>query len=421
MMQGFTRRRSGRVRSLHVSRPAAVAAVLGLVLLGTPSSAAPEIPEAGACPVVAGAQGLQLMASASDNLFLSAPAGAGVPVAQSCVDIRIATSSGYASAPYPGGTVLSLVGSRVKFPGYASSQYPTAPESKDGGPGYAMSSTSGEHSSKATASAGLVGEQSQAAATAVSAESVVDPGTGEATATATSDTEPLAINDVLELGRIRSSAVAATADGGKLRRDSTLQVGRTTVAGQEVQISPDGVEAVDQTVGLPDVDPSEVLAQAGIEVRFVSEEKTSHGVIAAGIEIIARQTAPDSGAEYVVRYMLGRSFASARSVEPGAAPPGPVPLPPVADDTPAGTGGAASSGTAPPASASASGSIPGTSMPVTGVAPGAAPPQPAEAALQQVSSPIDIGASSLYLVLAFCGLVLFASATLLRLLGVRTR
>jgi hypothetical protein len=416
MIHGFARRRRDRYRCLFGSRFAAASVVVGLVLLGTTASASQAIPEAGGCPVVAGAQGLQLMGSASDNLFLAAPTGAGVPVAQSCVDVRIASSTGYASSPYPGDTVLSLVG-EAKFPGYASSQYPADPRSKADGPGFSMTSTSKEHSSKATARAGLVEQPAHAASTVASAQSLVDPRTGAATATATSDTQPLTINDVLELGRIRSSATATIADGGELHRDSVLQVGRTTIAGQEAQISPDGVEAVEAKVGIPDVNPNDVLAKAGIEVRFIGEEKTSQGVVSAGIEIIARQTNPDSGAEYVVHYTFGRAFASAKAVEPQPGLAGLSPPAPADTDEPAlNQGSAESAGTG-----SVSGGGP---APVPDVPPGdgEAPPQAALAApVQPVSSPVDIGATTLYLVLAFCGLVLFASGTLLRLLGVKTR
>ena len=380
------------------------------------------------------------MASASDNIFLAAPTGAGVPVAQTCVDLRIGTSTGYASSPYPGETVLSLVGAS-KFPGYAYSQYPTDPQSKQGGPGFSATSSSKEHSSNATAEVGLSEQQAQAAFTVASAQSLVDPGTGKASATATSDTSPLSVNDVLELGRIRSSATATVTAAGKLQRESALQVGRTTVAGQEVQITSDGVEAAGEKLARPNAaDPNKVLAQAGIQVRFIREQKTGQGVISAGIEVIATQTNPDSGAKYVAHYTVGRAFASAEAVEPvsGLNQLPPLPPPPVANDGPpvnqgpaasAGQGSAASAGQGLAAPAE-TGSIAGGSAapkpaPVPEVAPGDAvsAPKPAVAApMQRTSmSPVDIGATTLYLVLAFCGLVLFANGTLLRLLGVKAR
>lgn len=424
MNQVHSLRRRRRSRWVLGSRLGSAVAVVGLALVGAPASASPSIPEAGACPVVAGAQGLQLMASASDNLFLAAPTGAGVPVAQTCVDVRIGDSTGYASSPYPGETVLSLVGSKAPFPGYASSRHPTDPRSKVDGPGFAMTSTSKEHSSKATAKMGLSEQPAHAASTVASAQSFVDPATGEATATATSDTEPLTINDVLELGRIRSSATATVTAGGKLQRDSMLQVGRTAVAGQEVQITPDGVEAVGEKVAGPGADPNDVLGAAGIELRLVKEQQAPQGVVSAGIEIIARQTNPDSGEEYVVHYTVGRAFASAVAVEPGSgvgvppvSPPSPVPTdaPSANEGTAVSTEtGSISSGSAAPRPAPAAAPVPEI---------GSSPPrQPVIAApVQRATNPVDIGAAALYLTLAFSALALFAGGTLLRLLGVKTR
>jgi hypothetical protein len=53
---------------------------------GTAAAPAADADTNADCPVLAQAQGVMVTASQTDNLLLGSPTGAGVPVAQACVD-----------------------------------------------------------------------------------------------------------------------------------------------------------------------------------------------------------------------------------------------------------------------------------------------------------------------------------------------
>lgn len=400
-----------------------------MFLLGVPAAVAAE-DSGGGCPVVATAQGVQVMVSASNNLLLQAPTGAVVPMALSCVNYGIAESSGFASNPYPGETVLAAPaivrgasGLPVPdYPAYAASRHPSAEESTVEQQGYALSARSTETASESRARTGMGQDGTEAGGTLATASSAVEPEAGTATATATSDTQPVTVNEVLELGRVRSSASAKAGADGKVARTSALSIGRTAVAGQVVEITRDGVKAAGQTAPLPDADPAEQLESAGVRVRYLAEEKTARGVLSAGIAVTVRHQEAETGDVYTAVYTFGRAFAAAAPVEAregGGTPPVP-PLPPVPGSGPAPA-------EAPAADVSASGDAV-ASGPAPDQAP-AAPAVAADAALEPavagparlVGNPADMGLEGAYLVLVFGGLAVAVIGTLLRVLGVRTR
>lgn len=424
---GTTGEFSARSRNRARRRWKATGCTGAVLLLWTaPAAAADEPAEEGACPVIASAQGVQVMVSKSDDLFLTAPFGAGLPVAQSCVDYQVRDSSSFASAPYPGQPVISaspmLRGMTSlpipDYPLYAQSRYPSAKKSAVSEQGYSLSARSDESSSESEARSQAGQDAGSAGSTAASAVARVDPEAKASDATAKSVTLPVTINDVLELGHVHSVATAKVADG-KLVRSSQLRVGHTTVAGQEVVITPEGVQAAGETVALPDGDPAEALAAAGVSVRYLKEVKTTRGVLSAGIEVLARQQDPATGAGYDLHYTFGRAFAAAAEVDErsgGALPPG---------DIPAGVpaSGPADSGQ-PVTGDAASGPIPGGEAPTPGELPDVAKVPGPQAAPEQVrltGGPVEMGMAGLYLVIVFGALAMFASGMLLRLLGVRTR
>lgn len=420
----------------RLSAAAAVAmATMGLILVGQAagSAATEDAPEEGSCPVVAAAQGVQVMISASDNLVLQAPSGAGIPAAQACVDYAVNDSSGYAGAPYPGETIVSApallrgtTGQPVPdYPAYAASRYPSSEESTVSGQGYSLSSRSSENASKASARVAVGADPASAASTLASATTVVDPSARRSKAMATSHTQPLTIDDVLELGRVRSSATAEMHADGKLVRASRLQVGRTLVAGQAVEITPDGVRAADQTVDVPQTDPVSALEEAGIRVRYLEERKTSRGVLSAGIEVTARYQDPETGALYTTYYTFGRAFASAAAVEEN--PDGTDQRPPGSATGSTGDSGLSEvdedqAAVQPDTGAAASGPAPADAPPPDGEAPQVADESQASPSLARFAGgAADMGLAGLYLVIVCGALAMFASGTLLRLLGVKTR
>ncbi|MBA4863788.1 hypothetical protein H1V43_20910 [Streptomyces sp. PSKA54] len=376
------------------------------------------------CPVVASAQGLQVMVSASDNTALQAPSGAAIPAAQACVNPAVEESSGFAGSPYPGETIVSapaLLGGQLgpkfpEYPAYAASRYPSDEKSESGQQGHSLSSHSTKNSTRAQARTRL-GQEAASASTTALAHVQVDPDRRAGKASATADTQPITINGVLRLGQVLSSATAAVDADGRLVRASRLTVGRTEVAGQAVEITRNGIRAVGQAVPVPDAaDPTETLAAAGVRVRYLSEQRTEHGVMSAGFEVLARQKDPHSGAVYTLHYVFGRAFAAADRVE---APPGggmDVPLPPAAGAPPASSGDAP----ADPAPASEA-EPPAGSDPPPEQADEAAPAPAAETPAHPAGSPADMGVAGAFLVLAFGAVATFAFGNLLRLLGVRTR
>lgn len=412
-------------------RGRAIASLAPLVVLtGMSVSAAAAELEEEACPVVAAAQGVQLVVSKSEDLLLSAPTGASLPVAQACVDFMVKTSSGFASNPYPGQTVLSVPGLLAGatgapipgYPAYASTQYPAREEDKAEQQGYSLHSRSSETSSTAQArmAAGPAGSA------AASAASTVNPRNGSAKATAASETQPLTINDVLQLGHVHSDATAAMGSDGKLVRSSHLTIGHTKVAGQVVEITPEGVKAAGTVTPLPGDEPTDALSAAGIEVHYLKPEQTPRGVVSAGVEIIVRQTDSESGAVYTAQYTLGRSFAAAAPVDEGAGAQPDAAIPAEGPSPPANQGrndsGVAAPSPADSAPADARAPTDAGMAPAPAVAEEA--PSPAVAVAEPTrltGSPVDVGASALYLVIAFGAFAMFGSGTLLRLLGVKTR
>ncbi|MDV6014602.1 hypothetical protein [Haloechinothrix sp. LS1_15] len=372
-----------------------------------------------------------MTATASDNILLATPTGAGVPVAQSCVDHGLQDSSAYAGNPYPGETVLALPGMLrtdsgqdiPDYPAHVASRHPAEQESRVDEQGYSLRASSDANSSDASARSGLDSDAARAVVTLAESGSRVDPDEGSATATARSDTQPLAIDDVLQLGRVRATASASVDGTGDRERESSLDIGRTTVAGEAVTITGDGVRATGDGIALPETDPAEALEAAGIHVGYLEESHTPHGVLSAGIEIVAEQQHPDTGATYQVRYVLGRAFAAAGEVSDTAVGGGPA-----LDGAAAGTAAerraaAGAGGTGPNGDSPTADGAPGD--PGEATAPeGAEAPEQALAAPEEgelLSHPVDMGMRGTYLVTVLAALVMLTSATLLRVLGVRAR
>ncbi|MGD6748126.1 hypothetical protein ACOKM3_40510 [Streptomyces sp. BH106] len=404
-----------------------------LVLLPTaagPAGAAePEASEAEDCPVTAMAQGVQVTVSASNDTLLSAPAGVGVPVAKSCVNYAVGESSGWASSPYPGETVISapaLIGSQTgqKFPDYplyATSKYPSDGTAKAGQDPHVMRAHSAKTATEAEART-VLGQDGTGASTKATAESSVDPDALTGKAEASADTRPWSVNGVLDIGRILSSASAGVDRSGKVVRDSELTIGRTEIAGQGVEITPDGLKVAGKALKLPGggagaADPAkaltQALAKAGVKIRYLDEKRTEHGIVSAGLEVQARQQDTRSGSVYTVTYVFGRASADADRVE---APPGSGDIPSVpAPQTPSGAGGGGAGAPAP-------GGGGGADTPKSPPDGGGSSSRPEDTrTVRLATNPTDMGVTGLYIVLAFGAVATFAAGTLLRLLGVKTR
>lgn len=388
----------------------------------------------GRCPVMATAGGVQVMVSKSDDLFLAAPSGMATPVAQACVDYGLSESTAFASGPYPGETVVSappllrgLTSVPVPdYPVYASSQFPSAQDSRVEQQGLTLRSRSAETSSEATARNGAEPEGGSVAAKA-KAVADVDPEGRATVATATSDTQPFTVNEVLRLGQTHSFAQSKVGPDGVLRRESRLTIGHTEVAGQTVEITPDGLRGAGQPVALPEDSAVEALEAAGIQVRYLKAEETPRGILSAGIEITAENQDPQSGATSRVHYTVGRSFAAAAPVaDRGGASEDEVP----AIDTDAGiaVSGDDDGGTRRPIDVGVADTGPvGPEAPAPVVdaedLPTAVDPPPPAVAQETrlVGKPLDLALTGLYLAFVIAAMALVVGGTLLRMLGVRTQ
>lgn len=298
-------------------RASAVGAVVLAIMAGTPVNAVADEP-AGGCPVMASAEVVQIMAHARVNVFLEEPFGAGVPVARTCVDYAVRESWGFASHPYPGAAVLdardlaaATTGQDLPgYPAYAASQYPANEESSVERAGYALRSRSGETSSEASALAGLGQDSGSAGVHRATTTASVDPAAGTSAATARATAQPITLGGVLALGQVDSVAQARIGSDGKLVRRSSLTIGRTTVAGQVVEITPDGLRAAGQRLPAPDDGPAEALQQAGISLRYLRAEQAGSGVRSAGLEVTLTREDPQTGSPHSVTFTLGRDRTS---------------------------------------------------------------------------------------------------------------
>lgn len=379
--------------------------------------------------VTASADGLRFGVTAANFLVIEELADVGVPSAQAKANSS-AGNQGFASNPYPGSTVISVPGlvsgqtgqAVPPYPLYVSSSHPAAPRAEKVQQGYTLRSTSDASSSESAATAGVSADPGSAGRFAANARAAVDKATGAVTATAENDIQALTINGVLQLGRVHSEAVVQASPDGKVTRSSDLSVADTKVNGVRVAITPAGVVAADQTVGLPSSDQfNEVLKNAGVQVRYLAAEEGKESVVSAGIEVTATQPDPTgtSSQEFIVRYVLGRASASAwGSAEQLPDTPGPA-----LDVGSAGTTGNDSSASGA-AVAPAGGTAPEAA---SGPAPAAAPPPVVAAGKAQPEQvrllgwPSDLGALGIYVTLVFVAVAMVAGGTLVRLLGVRTR
>jgi hypothetical protein len=411
---------TGRGRTDRVRRRRRYAAVTVILMAlcqgaGTAGAAPGEEPaELSACPVVAAAQAVSTTVQKDGDLTLAKPVGAQAPAAQVCLDAALGDSTAYASAAYPGATVVAAPGAAADFPGYVSSSYPGTPEAKADSPAFVVRARSSESSSEATAQTGPPPAGTTAGNASAEAKGTVDTTSRTAHARASAVSTPISVAGLLTLGQVRSTAEARLRQDGTIERASSLEVGGTTVGGQVVTIRPDGLHAAGQTVPLPSAeDPSEVLAQSGITITYLSAQKTSHGVLSAGliISVVAKDSA---GVPTVTSLALGRSFAavalrgqdSTSASDPGTSP-----------GLPSGSAQGPSGG--PSIVPDNSGDAGSVTAPAGGV--GAAPQVAGDRPRVLLGGVFKASLGSFYAVLVLGGLVLLVGCTSVRLLGVRTR
>jgi len=294
--------------------------------------------------------------------------------AQAVLD-SLGASQAFAGAPYPGdfavnfpNTVNGLANAGLPdYPFYVSSAYPAAPEAQRRVGVNALSARSGPSSSVGEAQTGLItGNPSVAAAV----------GRAQATrqadgvlAEATSSVDGLAIGTTLRLGRISTLARLTVRPGSPPVKETAVSVASVTIAGQMVGLTERGLVVTDKAVAPPlDVSAlNQVLARAGIELRYVPAVETPSSITSASLRITWTTDVPGRGP---VRSTL--TLGQVRvSAEAQSAPP--LDLPQVTSST-----GTADTALPPPSANDPSPVSTGATAAAVAAGPTAAPaPEPA--------------------------------------------
>jgi hypothetical protein len=327
-------------------------------------------------------------------------------------------SSGFASAPYPGDDLISLVNTlgpaahvpAQPYPASVSSHVPGSPHQETSAPaGYSLSSTSTATSSKAAATVGS-GPAGGAVIATASATSEVQETAAGLSAKATSSTDSFTAGPLV-LSRVRSTASAVLDAAGKTVLKSSIELGDATVSGQKVGLTRDGLTVAGTDIPLPAGKLTDALAAAGVTVTYLAETKTDTSVTAPGLVIHYKDDTQDT------TYTLGRAMAAAEATPDTA----PAPILPVVDAGTNGevaTGQPATGGTAPVQP----GSVPVADQP--GPAPDVSIGQPPTSTTQPVTraaarTPQTFHSGVFYLVLVVSAAAAMVVAQLMRYLGVR--
>lgn len=315
-------------------------AVFGAVVAASSVAPPSGADDGGTFSAVASSSGLRVTLAAPGYAAVQELTDFGFPVAQAAVD-SLGESSGFASYPYPGSTFLSGPGTLAGFTGQglppfftypfiAGSSYPGQPKAEVTQPGYRLTSTSDASASQATAEAGGSQQESALGFSAASARAQRNAADATVTAEASNRTDTLALAGVLRIGHAAGAAKVTRDGAGALTRESSFTVDGLTVAGQRVGLAPDGFVVPGTTVPVPNGGAlTDVLAGAGLAVRYLRAAELPDGVVSGGMAVTWTQQVPN-GPLMVMTLTLGQVVARA-STEADA--PVAVDLPAPADET----------------------------------------------------------------------------------------
>lgn len=433
--------RRERVNAGKLRRPTAVLLLVGVLVVVGEMSGSPPVSASGQYFGGASAQGMRATFTVPNYLVVTTLADAGVPSAQAEVD-SLGNSDGFASAPYPGATAISLPptlngqanGQYVpNYPFYVASSYPSSsPHESLAAPGYDLSSQSTATNTTADASGGVSASMGSPGQAQSYASVTADPEAGSVKSSSRSVVDLITINGVLTVKGIVSTASAQVGPSNVVTVRSTLVIGGATVAGQQVSIGPGGLELPGSSVPLPADSPlMDALRQAKVSVAYLNPVPENDGIISAGLEVSAEQPIPDSNANGTASYIFGEAEAHAGSSY--------VSSQSTSNHGPAGTPVPTGANTAPvPPATSSVGSAQspspvGSITPRTTLTPPTSPVPSGQGATSQepVSQPLARlspdrtsvvsarGTLAIYLLLALAASVIFIGATLTRYIGVR--
>jgi hypothetical protein len=271
---------------------------------------------------VAAGDGIRVRFHVPDFLVVEDFVDAGAPTAQASLD-SIGGSNAFASAPYPGQTMVTgpgtfAIATGIQLPGgypwYTASSFPAAPESKvDQGPVF-LDSKSGAQGSQATARLGAPDGSGRTA----SDVSVTRAEDGTVTAIAETFADAVKVGPVSVSGLV-AKAKAVRRPGHDPDRSSSLRAASITIADTPVTFGPEGLMLAGTTIpaqSIPGI--KDALASAHVTVETVQPSQTDDGVVAPGLRITTTQPVPGAGVPGTVTYTLGQAFAAATA---GTVPP----------------------------------------------------------------------------------------------------
>jgi len=318
--------------------------VLGLAVLvivvgpSAPTGAQPDDGPA-AFAGTAEARGLRLTFRVNPTVVTDTPFDGGGPTAQVAVD-SLGSSSGYAAFPDPGqgyvtipGTVAGLLASGAgglppikiptppNYPFFVSSNASSAPEQSMGAGPYALSATSTDGASEASARVGFASDVVGDLALVTSRASLRRGDHGSVVAKSVSLAEGLAIGP-LTVGEVKSSAAVAVDSSGVVTPSTTLEINAVRIGNIPVQVNQEGLYMGGPSVPLPlDATGREALKASGIWVQLVAPRQPTPGtVVAPALEITLPFTSPELGegkSSGTVTIIAGSATASMTAVAAG--------------------------------------------------------------------------------------------------------
>lgn len=383
---------------------------------------------------VAAADGMRAQVQVPDAPLSSQVVDAGAPTAQTEVN-DLGTSSGFASDPYPGATVLSGPGlvageTGVNVPGYpliAQSSAPSTPSSSAEGGLLNAASTATMSTASATAGAPTavngVGDLAATALSRLGAD-------GGVTAQANEDAQDINLAGVLHIGAVKSSATLVIDAAGTAHPSTQTVVSDATIAGVAVTIDSTGITLAGADHALPDTSSvTGPLSSAGITVSVVKPTITPTQVLSGALVITETQ----QGDTYT--YTFGRAVAAVQAATGSGSSLGPASLTGVGPSPSAGSGtgvpgGSSNSGITPAGSGSAvtaGGGVASTSSGSTGAgmgtgvvggSPGTGGPVATVGGSDLVAVATQ-GGIGFFLIIILAALVILAGSFLIRIYAVR--
>jgi hypothetical protein len=239
----------------------------------------------------------------------------GGPVAQAVLTSN-GTSTSFASNPYPGDVPVSFPGTMAglapqapripDYPLYVRAEYPASPApTASSFPGTNLVATAQRSEAASSASTGG-GDQDNGAGRYQSSARVTSAA-GAVRAVANSTGRSISLGP-LQIGSFASTATAILQPDGGLTRQSSLDIGGLTVAGQGVIVQNGVLLLAGTKVPLQGSPLAPTLTQSGLEVSYLAAEDTPTGLISEALVVRRAQSTPRG--VVTVALTFGQAIAS---------------------------------------------------------------------------------------------------------------